>query len=83
VSLIMIYALFLVNVGNYISGAAALATVMKVDIPTAMFVIGIVSTFYFTYGGLKGVAYVTLLHSAVKLVGIAIIVGIALYMTGG
>lgn len=83
VSLIMIYALFLVNVGNYISGAAALATVLKVDIPTAMFVIGIVSTFYFTYGGLKGVAYVTLLHSAVKLVGIAIIVGIALYMTGG
>ena len=29
VSLIMIYALLLVNVGNYISGAAAIATVMK------------------------------------------------------
>lgn len=83
VSLIMIYALFLVNVGNYISGAAALATVMKVDIPLAMIVIGVVSTFYFTFGGLKGVAYVTLLHSGVKLVGLAIIVGVALYMTGG
>ncbi|MDR3373690.1 MAG: sodium:solute symporter family protein [Ancalomicrobiaceae bacterium] len=83
VSLIMIYALFLVNVGNYISGAAALSTILKINIPWSMIIIGIISTFYFTYGGLKGVAYVTLLHSGVKLVGIAIILGVALYMTGG
>lgn len=83
VSLIMIYALFLVNVGNYISGAAALSTILKVDIPWAMVLIGVISTFYFTFGGLKGVAYVTLLHSGMKIVGIGIIVAVALYMTGG
>lgn len=83
VSLIMIYALFLVNVGNYISGAAALSTILKIDIPLAMIIIGLISTFFFAYGGLKGVAYVTLLHSGVKLLGIAIILGVALWMTGG
>jgi len=83
VSLIMIYALFLVNVGNYISGAAALATILKIDIPWAMILTGIISTFYFTYGGLKGVAWLTLLHSCVKIAGLAIIVAVALYATGG
>ncbi|MFL5280609.1 MAG: sodium:solute symporter family transporter, partial [Rhodopila sp.] len=34
VSLIMIYALLLVNVGNYVSGAAAIATVLKINLPT-------------------------------------------------
>lgn len=83
VSLIMIYALLLVNVGNYISGAAAIATVMKVSLPQAMCLIAFVSTFYYVFGGLKGVAYVTVLHSAIKLVGVALILGIALYATGG
>ncbi|PKU25760.1 sodium:solute symporter family protein [Telmatospirillum siberiense] len=83
VSLIMIYALFLVNVGNYISGAAALSTVLKLNQPLAMAIIGVVSTFYFTFGGLKGVAYVTLLHSAMKIIGIGLILGVALTMTGG
>ncbi|MBE9605414.1 sodium:solute symporter family protein [Acetobacteraceae bacterium H6797] len=83
VSLIMIYALLLVNVGNYVSGAAALSTVLKVNLTIGMFIIAIVSTFYYVFGGLKGVAYVTILHSAVKVVGIALILGFALYMTGG
>jgi solute:Na+ symporter, SSS family len=83
VSLIMIYALLLVNVGNYISGAAAIATVMKVSLPQAMFLIAVVSTFYYVFGGLKGVAYVTVLHSGIKLVGVAVILGIALYATHG
>lgn len=83
VSLIMIYALLLVNVGNYISGAAAIATVMKVSLPQAMVLIAFVSTFYYVFGGLKGVAYVTVLHSAIKLVGVGIILTVALYATGG
>jgi SSS family solute:Na+ symporter len=83
VSLIMIYALFLVNVGNYIGGAAALVTVLKINQPVAMVIIGVVSTFYFAFGGLKGVAYVTLLHSLVKIIGIGLILTVALTMTGG
>ncbi|MBV9785179.1 MAG: sodium:solute symporter family protein [Acidisphaera sp.] len=83
VSLIMIYALLLVNVGNYISGAAAIATVLKINLPVAMCIIAVVSTFYYVFGGLKGVAYVTVLHSAIKLIGVALILGVALYATGG
>lgn len=83
VSVIMIYALLLVNVGNYISGAAAISTVMHVNLPVAMVIIAVVSTFYYVFGGLKGVAWVTLLHTLVKVIGLAIIVGLALSMTGG
>ena len=83
VSLIMMYALLLVNVGNYISGAAALSTVLKMSLPISMCIIAVVSTFYFVYGGLKGVAYVTVLHSFFKYVGIAIVLVTALSLTGG
>ncbi len=47
ISLIMIYALLLVNVGNYVSGAAAISTVLKVNLPVAAFITAIVSTFLF------------------------------------
>ena len=50
----MIYALLLVNVGNYASGAAAISTVLKVNLPVAAFITAIVSTFYFAFGGMKG-----------------------------
>ncbi len=83
ISLIMIYALLLVNVGNYVSGAAAISTVLKVNLPVAAFITAIVSTFYFAFGGMKGMAWVTLLHSAIKYFGILVILGVALHMTGG
>ncbi|MGE9552964.1 sodium:solute symporter family protein [Erwinia amylovora] len=83
ISVIMIYALLLVNVGNYVSGAAAISTVLKVSLPVAAFITAIVSTFYFAWGGMKGVAWVTLLHSALKYFGILVIMGFALYKTGG
>ncbi|MCU5771162.1 sodium:solute symporter family protein [Erwiniaceae bacterium BAC15a-03b] len=83
ISLIMIYALLLVNVGNYVSGAAAISTVLKVNLPVAAFITAIVSTFYFAFGGMKGMAWVTLLHSGIKYFGIMVILGVALHMTGG
>ena len=83
ISLIMIYALLLVNVGNYVSGAAAISTVLKVNLPVAAFITAIVSTFYFAFGGMKGMVWVTLLHSAIKYFGILVILGVALHMTGG
>lgn len=83
ISIIMIYSLFLVNVGNYVSGAAAISTVLKVNLPVAAFITAVVSTFYFAFGGMKGMAWVTMLHSAMKYIGIMTILGIALYMTGG
>lgn len=83
VSLIMIYALLLVNVGNYISGAAALSNIFSVNLPIAYIVIAVVSTFYFAFGGMKSVAYVTVLHTAMKYCGIIIILVFALSKTGG
>ncbi|AHY52384.1 sodium:solute symporter family protein [Bradyrhizobium japonicum] len=83
VSVIMIYALLLVNVGNYVSGAAAIATALHVSMPVAMCIIAVVSTFYYVFGGLKGVAWVTILHSAIKVVGIVIIFSVAMSLTGG
>ncbi|ACT14555.1 MULTISPECIES: sodium:solute symporter family protein [Pectobacterium] len=83
ISIIMIYALLLVNVGNYVSGAAAIATVLKVSLPVAALITAVVSTFYYYFGGLKGTAYITLIHSAVKYAGVMIILFVALKMTGG
>ncbi|WP_019447650.1 sodium:solute symporter family protein [Cupriavidus sp. BIS7] len=83
VSAIMIYSLLLVNVGNYVSGAAAISTVMRIDLPTAALITAVVSTIYFAWGGLKSVAYLNLLHSGVKLVGIGILVAVAWKLSGG
>ena len=83
ISIIMIYALLLVNVGNYVSGAAAISTVLNLDLTTAAVITALVSTFYFMFGGMKGIAWVTLLHSGLKYIGILVILGVALHMTGG
>jgi solute:Na+ symporter, SSS family len=83
VSLIMIYALLMVNVGNYVSGAASLATILKIDLTTAAFAIAIVSTFYFALGGFKSIAYVSMIHCTVKYIGVFVVLGVALYLTKG
>jgi hypothetical protein len=83
VSLVMIYALLMVNVGNYVSGAASLTTILKVNLPTAAFIIAIVSTFYFALGGFKSVAYVSMVHCTIKYIGVFVVLGVALYMTKG
>jgi SSS family solute:Na+ symporter len=83
VSLIMIYALLLVNVGNYVSGAAAIATVLKINLPTAALVTAFVSTFYFAFGGMKSVAYVSILHSGIKYIGVLIVTAVALHLAKG
>jgi SSS family solute:Na+ symporter len=49
----------------------------------AAFITAVVSTFYFAFGGMKGMAWVTMLHSAIKYIGVLVILGIALHMTGG
>ena len=83
VSLIMIYALLMVNVGNYVSGAASLATILKIDLTTAAFIIAGVSTFYFALGGFKSIAYVSMVHCTVKYIGVFVVLGVALYLTKG
>ncbi|MCQ9422933.1 sodium:solute symporter family protein [Pseudomonas sp. LJDD11] len=83
VSIIMIYALLLVNVGNYISGAAAISTVMHINLPTAAFITAVVSTLYYAFGGLKSVAYISVLHTVVKYAGVMIVLWVAVKLAGG
>lgn len=83
VSLIMIYALLLVNVGNYLSGAAALTSALHINLTASAIVIAAFSAIYYVFGGLKSIAYVTVLHSIIKLAGIAILVAVAAKLTGG
>jgi SSS family solute:Na+ symporter len=83
VSIIMIVALLLVNLGNYLSGAAAISTIVGLPVMTCAIIAAIVSTIYFTIGGMKGVAWVTVLHTTFKYLGVLITVGVALYLTGG
>lgn len=83
VSAIMIYALLLVNVGNYLSGAAALTAALGTSLTASTIIVALASGVYYVFGGLKSIAYVTLLHSAIKLAGIAILVFVAASLSGG
>lgn len=83
VSLVMIYALLLVNVGNYISGAAALSQALGLGLTASTFVVAGFSAVYYVFGGLKSIAYVTVLHSILKLVGVGVLVAVAASMTSG
>jgi len=83
VSLIMIYALLLVNAGNYLGGAAVVATVLHLDLPLAALAIACVSAVYVALGGMKSVARVTVLHSVVKFAGLLVLLAVALRATGG
>lgn len=83
VSLIMIYALLLVNVGNYLSGAAIVAAALHLDLPLAAIAIALVSTFYVVFGGMKSVARVTVWHSVMKFLGLLVVLAVAMRLTGG
>lgn len=49
VSIIMIVALLLVNLGNYLSGSAAISSILGLPLMTCAIITAIVSTFYFTF----------------------------------
>ncbi|HLZ75187.1 sodium:solute symporter family protein [Phenylobacterium sp.] len=83
VSVMMIFALLLVNAGNYLSGAAALSPALHLSLTGCAVVIAAASSIYYVFGGLKSTAYVTVLHSLVKVVGIGVIVAVAIALSGG
>jgi SSS family solute:Na+ symporter len=83
VSLMMIFALLLVNAGNYMSGAAALSSALHLGLTGSAVLIAAVSGIYYVFGGLKSTAYVTVLHSVVKVVGIGVLVAVAATLSGG
>jgi SSS family solute:Na+ symporter len=83
VSLIMIYALLLVLVAQYVSGAAVLASAFGLSLTTSSLLIACVSTLYCMIGGQKSTAYVSLMHTVLKMVGVLIVLAVAMSMSGG
>lgn len=79
----MIYVLFFVNVGNYISGVVVLLNIFLVNLFIVYIVIVVVSIFYFVFGGMKSVVYVIVLYIVMKYCGIIIILVFVLFKIGG
>jgi SSS family solute:Na+ symporter len=83
VSLMMIFALLLVNAGNYLSGAAALSSALHLSLTASAVLIAAVSAVYYVFGGMKSTAYVTVVHSLVKVVGLSVLVAVAATLSDG
>ncbi len=83
VSLIMIYALLLVLVAQYVSGAAVLASAFGLPLVTSSIVIAGISALFCMIGGQKSTAYVSLMHTVSKIIGVGVVLGVALGMSGG
>lgn len=83
VSLIMIYAMLMLNLNTYISGASVLHEILGTKLPLAMMLIAVVSTIYFSIGGMKSVARTTLIHTVMKYLCVLIIAVIAWRMAHG
>lgn len=83
VSLIMIYAMLMLNLNTYISGASVLHEILNTNLPVSMLLIAIVSTIYFSIGGMKSVSKTTMVHTFMKYLGVLIILIVALMMTHG
>lgn len=73
VSITMALALIIVNVGNFVGGAAAIGKLLHVSVETAIYIIAIVACLNVAFGGLKGVGMANLIHAAAKYFGLLVI----------
>ncbi len=69
-SLIMIYALSVVNVSMYAGGAATLSAILHVPHAMAAIVVGVITVAYVSLGGMFAVAYTNLIHAFIKYLGL-------------
>jgi SSS family solute:Na+ symporter len=77
VSIIMIYALTTVNVSMYTGGAATIAMLLGISIPTAVYIIGAASILTVSVGGLRGVGISNLIHAGFKYLGLIVTAWVA------
>jgi solute:Na+ symporter, SSS family len=82
VSLIMIYALVVVNVAAFTGGGVIIATLLGVSIQTGVLIIGLASILNVTLGGIRGVGIANLIHMFFKFVSLVLIAGFGWYMLG-
>lgn len=83
VSLIMIYAMLVLNLNTYFSGASVLHEILGLKLSVSMLIIAIVSTIYFSIGGMKSVARTTMIHTFFKYCAVLIIMAVALVLSHG
>lgn len=82
-SILSIFALGIVSVALYASGGAVLAAVLNIDRTLAIVLVGAVTVFYVSLGGMRSVVYTNFVHASVKYVGIILALAFALDATGG
>ncbi|MDB6049726.1 MAG: sodium:solute symporter [Pseudomonas sp.] len=82
-SILSICALSIVSVALYASGGAVLAAVLNIDRTLAILLVGAVTVFYVSLGGMRSVVYTNFVHATVKYVGIILALAFALNATGG
>ncbi|MDB6144263.1 MAG: sodium:solute symporter [Pseudomonas sp.] len=82
-SILSICALSIVSVALYASGGAVLAAVLNIDRTLAILLVGVVTVFYVSLGGMRSVVYTNFIHATVKYIGIVLALAFALSASGG
>jgi len=82
-SILTICALSIVSVALYASGGAVLAAVLGIDKTFAILLVGVVTVFYVSLGGMRSVVYTNFVHALIKYIGIVLALGFALSASGG
>ncbi len=70
VSLIMVYALVVVDVAAFTGGGVIFATILGISIQAGVWIIGIASILNVTLGGIRGVGFANLIHMFFKFVSL-------------
>lgn len=82
-SILTICALSIVSVALYASGGAVLAAVLNIDKTLAILLVGVVTVFYVSLGGMRSVVYTNFIHATIKYIGIVLALVFALKASGG
>jgi SSS family solute:Na+ symporter len=82
-SILTIIALNIIAVAMYAGGGAVLAAVLHINKNLAILLVGAITVFYVSMGGMRSVVYTNFVHSAVKYAGVLLATAFALEQTGG
>ncbi|SDE05206.1 sodium:solute symporter family protein [Sporomusa acidovorans] len=81
VSVAMAIALTTVCVAVYTGGASAIAALLHIPIENAVYMIAVAATLNVSFGGLRGVGYANIIHTAFKFLGLIILCATAWIVT--
>ncbi|MFT4020320.1 MAG: sodium:solute symporter family protein [Acinetobacter sp.] len=82
-SILTIFALSTVTVALYASGGALIAAILKISKPMATIIVGVITVFYISIGGMRSIIYTNFFNAVIKYTGMVIAVAFALKLSGG